>query len=358
MAKLSLHRDMYKEAQAEGISLSQYLENLDPSPEGSKLSAFERQLKEHNIVTQSMAGRGISASKVEAFYRTDESKILFPEYINMTVKESMIATSILPYLIAMTTEIDSNAYKSVRCVDQPKGQRKRRVTEASELPKSKLVTSTSAIQIYKFGTAIEASYEAIRRMKIDMLAIHIRRIAQQAANDEVGEVLNVITVGDGNANPASVHLNRTLDSNATAGILSQDAFINFLLEFYPYSCNTLVCNKAALVQVLKLLYPGQTSSQLVTMLMGGMALPTKVKMPQGFFADVTILYSPDIADVNGHPSITGIDSRYSIEKVVELGSTINEADRFILNQTEVLTVSENSGFSKMFTECTKILEIN
>jgi len=358
MAKVKLYRDMYKEAKELGISFSQYLEKVDPSEEGSKLTAFERHLKDQNILTQSIVGKGIVASKVEAFYRTEESKVLFPEFINLTLRESMIATSILPYLVAMTTEIDSNAYRTVYCKDQPKAQKKKRVTEASELPKSKIITAENTVKIYKFGTAIEASYEAIRRMRIDMLAVHIRRIGQQASNDEVEEILAVVKDGDGNSNAATALKNKTLDSGATAGTLSQDAFINFLLEFYPYSCNTLVCNKVALVQVLKLLYPGQNTSQLVTMLMGGMALPTKVKMPQGFFNDVTILYSPDIADINSHAAIYGIDSRYSIEKIVEMGSSINESDRFITNQTEVLTISENAGFSKMFNECTKTLEID
>lgn len=361
MDKILLNRDMYQEARRNEITLSQLLELNDPSAEGSRLDAFERQLREHNIVTQTIASKGINASTVDAFYRTNESKVLFPEFIGRTLRESLVAASVLPYLIAMNTPIDGNAYRTIYCKNDTankKAAKRRRITEASELPKSKLVTAENTTKIYKYGNAIEASYETIRRMKIDMFAVHIRRIGQQSASDEVLDVLDIIKDGDGNNNAATVYTNTGLDSGATGGTLSQDAFVSFLLAFYPYSCNTMVANKAALLQVLKLLYPAQSTTQLVAFLIGGGALPAKVKMPQGLFSEFTLLYDPNIEAVNAHPAIYGLDSRYAIEKVQEVGSDIQEADKYILNQTQVLTISENAGFNKIMPEASAILEIN
>lgn len=361
MAKIALHRDMYNQAIKEEITLSQLLERMDPTNDGSKLTAFERQLKEHNIVTQTIASKGINASKVEAFYRTEESRVLFPEFIATTLRESLVADSILPFLVGMETPIDSNSYRTIylkNSAANKKATQRKRVTEASELPKSKIVTAENATKIYKYGNAIEASYEVIRRTRIDKIALQIKMIGQQASHDEVLDILDIIKDGDGNSNPATIYKNRTLDAAATAGTLSQNALISFLLKFFPYKCNTMVANETGLLQVLSLLFPAATASQLVALLVGGMALPARVQMPQGLFAEFVLLYDPDVETVNAHPAIYGIDKRYSIEKVTEIGSDIQEADKFIMNQTQVLTISENAGFCKIMPEASAILEID
>lgn len=361
MGKIVLTKDMYDQAKKEHVSLSQLLERLDPTSDGSKLTAFERQLKEHSIVTQSIAAKGIYASNVEAFYRTDESKVLFPEFVATSLRESLIADSILPYLVAMTTPIDSNTYKTIYCkntASNKKAAQRKRVTEASELPESKLVSAENATKIYKYGNQIKASYEVIRRMRLDMLQLHVRRIGQQAGHDEVLDVLDVIKDGDGNDNAATIYKNTTLDTNATSGTLSQNAFISFLLKFFPYRCNTLIANEAGLLQILSILFPASTASHMIALLVGGMALPARVEMPQGLFSEFILLYEPQIETVNAHPAIYGLDKRFAVEKLLETGSDIQEAARFITNQTEVLTISENSGFDKILQEASAILEID
>lgn len=359
--ELVLNRNMYNQANEMGIPFSQLLEKLDPSAEGSKLTAYERQLKKHGIVTQSIPERGIVCSTVEAFYRTEESKVLFPEYIATQLRESLSSMSILPYLLGTITPIDSNAYRTVYCDDSAenkKAAQKKRTTEASELPKARLKTRENSLKIWKYGRAIEASYETIRRMRIDLLSTHLRRLGEQAAQDEIEDVLDVIKNGDGNANTeATVLKNKTLDSEASSGKLSKESWIRFLLKFFPYQCNTVVANEDGLIQILDILYPND-STQMMDFLLKGANLTAKVDLPQNLWTNVTLLYHPTIEKTNNHTAIYGIDRRYAIEKVVELGSEIREADKFITNQTEVLTISENAGFGKMFNEATKILELD
>jgi hypothetical protein len=191
-----------------------------------------------------------------------------------------------------------------------------------------------------------------------MLQLHVRRIGQQAAHDEVLDILDVIKDGDGNDNAATVYKNKTLDTAATAGTLSQNAFISFLLKFFPYRCNTIIANEAGLLQVLNILFPAATASHMIALLIGGMALPARVEMPQGLFSEFVLLYEPQIETINAHPAIYGLDKRYAIEKVLETGSDVSEAARFITNQVEVLTISENSGFDKILPEAAALLEID
>jgi len=362
MAIEKLVREMYNQARENEVTFSQLLEQLDPTPEGSKLSAYERQLKEHGILTQSIPEKGFNASKVEAFYRTEESKVLFPEYIASGLREALISSSILPYLIATTTPINGNSYRSIYCDDDTankKAIKKVRVTEAADLPKSRLKTRENSVKIWKYGRAIEASYEVVRRMNLDLLSVHIRRIGEQAAQDEVADVLDIIVTGDGNANTAAPVLKAKtdLDSGASAGTLSKDAWLRFLLRFFPYQCNTVVASEDGLLQVLDILYPND-ATQMMDFLLKGMAITAKVELPQQLWTNVTLLYNPNAEKVNNHVALYGLDRRYCVEKVMETGSDIQEADKFITNQTTILTISENAGFSKMFNEANKILEID
>ena len=144
----------------------------------------------------------------------------------------------LPALIGQYTTINSNSYKTFYVDDQPTKQSKKRITEAAELPKCKLASRTQEVKIYKYGRAIEASYETIRRMQIDMLALHVRRIGMQAAKDKVEEIVTVIKDGDGNSNAAPIlKLHDDLDSAATAGTLTAKGFLAFLMEFEEFHKN-------------------------------------------------------------------------------------------------------------------------
>jgi len=362
MSKFALTRELYNQASVQEMTFSQLLEQLAPAPAGSKLTAFENQLKEHGIVTQSIPEKGIIASKVEAFYRTEESKVLFPEFVATQLRESLSQMSILPYLLATTTTIDGNAYRTIYCDDSDankKATKKVRVTEASELPKSRLKTRENAVKIWKYGRAIEASYEVIRRMRIDLLSVHVRRIGEQAAQDEVVDVLDIIKNGDGNDNTAAAVLKAKadLDPAATSGKLSKAAWIRFLLRFYPYQCNTVVASEDGLLQVLDILYPND-ATQMMDFLLKGMAITARVELPQQLWTNVTLLYNPNVEKINNHVALYGLDRRYAVEKVVEAGSDIQEADKFITNQTQVLTISETAGFARMFGEAAKILEID
>jgi len=354
-AKLELSRDMYLEAAAQKVTMSQYLEKKDPTPEGEKLDAFQRQLKRLGIVTKSIFEKGIYADPVEAFYRTSESPVLFPETIARQVREAISQDTILPYLIGQNTIIKGDAYRTFYVEDQPEKQRKKRVTEASELPKAKIVGKEQTVKIYKFGRQIEASYEVIRRMQIDMLALHIRRIAMQTSKDKVEEIINVVINGDGNNNAApELKLKVDLDAGATAGTLTAKGLLAFLMEYDPFPVNTLIAAKDAFIQLVLTNIPSLSTADLLRLLAQGTAGGVTLNAPQLPNGAVRLFWNTNVPSLK----VLGINSQYAIEQVTEAGSDIQEADKFITRQTQVLTVSENSGYSKMFNEATKILNIN
>jgi hypothetical protein len=357
LSELSL--ETYREAHSKDMTLSSYLEMLDPTPQGEKLDAFERLMKEAGIFTKNIPDKNIFSSKVEAFFRTAENKILFPEYIARTLVQAMVQYPVFQYLVAARTMIDSNVYKAgyldLDDAQNKKAAQMRRVTEAGELPVARLRLGESAINIYKYGRAIEASYEALRRMSLNLFNILIQEIGIQAADNKIAEILTIIKDGDGNNNAATIYKTSDFDSTASSA-LTREAFIRFLLKFYPRNCNTVVSNEDGLIQLLEVLYPGYTTAGLMDQLISK-GLNIAVTLPQNLVTNVTLLYSPHVEKINSKVPFYGLNRESAIEEIVEVGSTINEVDKFIKNQTEVMTVSENSGFRKILKKSSAILTV-
>lgn len=363
MAKITLNTlssDLYQKAHEQDMTLSMYLESQDPTPEGGKLDAYERLMKEAGILAKSLPDKNIFSSKVEAFYRTNESKILFPEYVARTLVQAMTEFPIFKYLVATRTPIDSNVYKaSYLDLDEPankKATEMRRVTEAADLPVARLKLGEVAVTLYKYGRAVEASYEALRRMSFELFNRHINRIGVEAANNKVSEILYVIKTGDGN-NSNAAPVKKVSNFDAGKSIITRDAWIKFLLQFYPYGCDTVVANVDGLIQILEVLYPKfEVAGKMDELLASG--LNVKTVLPQGLIANTTLLYHPGIEKIGGAEAVYGITSDSCIEEIFEVGSSISEADKFIKNQTQLLTVSENSGFRKIFKDSARILTID
>lgn len=361
IALKDLNSDLYKQAHAQGVTLSALLERENPSKPDSKVDAFERLMMEAGILPQSNHSKNIFASTVDAFYRTNENKALFPEYIARTFIQAVTQFPLYNYLVANRFGIDGNVY-SATYIDLDEASNKKavqmkRVTEAADLPIATLKLGKSAIQFSKYGIGVSASYEAIRRMSLDLFNIHVRAIGTYAADNKVADILAVIKDGDGNNNAAPIVKTSDLDSATEASTkITRTAWIKFLLSFYPYGCDTVVANVDGLIQILEVLYPkSEVASKMDELLANGLKVSTM--LPQNLIANTTLLYSPYIEKISNKEVIYGLNRGSTIEEIFELGSTISEADKFIKNQTQLLTVSENNGFRKILKDTSKILSI-
>lgn len=100
---LKLEKGMYSQS---GRSFAQTLEALDPSEnyKGTSLEgldAFQRQLKRFDIKV-----KGAGSDRVEKFFWSTESAVLFPEFVSRVVRQGMEEESILPDITATVTNFD------------------------------------------------------------------------------------------------------------------------------------------------------------------------------------------------------------------------------------------------------------
>lgn len=389
---ITLGLELYRQAYAAGMSLSAFLEKEDPSePHKDGLDAFERQMKLAGIRTKSDPRLGVFADKVDAFWTGDQdrkwllpefmfrvyravgrggyspeikqrfyassepvSDVLYPSFIQGAARQKQIAPAVpLSELVAMTTPISNETYKAFYLTDDSDERTMKRVGEGAQVPTAKLTGGDHDIHLYKYGRRLLGSYEVFRRMRIDRFALHIALLAVQAEVDKVDTALDVIVNGDGNANTAATNSNLTaLDIAAAAGTLTLKGYLAWrLLWTNPYECNVILAQSASGLQLI-LLNLGSANVPFYQMVgnfgVGGITLinSTMGAIRLGLLANAPTL------------KLVGIDNRFALEMVLEIGGTITETDKVISTQMNEIVFTEILGFAVLDANGNRTLDIN
>ncbi len=377
--------ELHREALHAGMPLARYLEVLDPSPEGSRSDAFSRQLRQAGIITRSNPAAGYWASEGGVFTDTPVGRALFPEFFArewrsvafatpqqraiLLSSDSVLNTFERPYtdvgplwnnqfspaislseLVATTTPISGEDYRSTYMTYDAEALRMYRVGESAEIPMANLATSEKAIRLKKYGRGLRATYEQMRRVRVDKIAWWIRWQALQAEVDKVSAALDVIVNGDGNAGTAATVVS-IVTLGGVSGTLDLRSWLSFRLGFTPpYALTTVLGN---LTDILDL-----------TMLNLGTA---NIPLANFNIAGIGNSFTPINATADGirygwtteapADTLVAFDRRFALEHITEIGSEISETERYITNQTQVITMTENSAFAVLDPTATKILDI-
>ena len=325
--KIPLSKEMFAQAKEKRLTLSELI---------AKHEKFSREHAEQfSPLAQQLAARGLAlsgshAALVEDFYKTEDNKILFVETINEAVRtglDSELASfANLKDITATSTGIDGDLYKSAEVdVDNSKASASR-VAEKSSFPKVKIAFKDKAIKLSKIGYEIEATYEAVRRMKMNVFLVTMKQIGRNMARDKVALAIDTLINGDGNSNPiASI-------SAGTAGTLKYEDIVNLTEEFRYFEPSLMIAPKAMRVSYRSL-------SEFKDK--NGPAMPEPPKkcdaMPAG--------------------KIIALDPKAALEEVYEKGGSLVEYDKIIEKQLERAVVSEVTGWSKLFNEAAIMLSV-
>lgn len=392
----------YRAAYDNGINLSQLLERMDPTserPENERgLDAFERVLREAGLITVPIPDIGVQPSTWGEATETAERRALMPEYcarvwraatrravptpqqraillsgdypinnvMNPWVEAAdglrapqLRAPIPLDALVARTTGIDGDGYRSLYLSDSlgTDAYRMKRIAEGTEIPATTLITGEHTIRLQKFGRALRATYEQLRRQRIDRIAFIVARMALQAEADKATQVLNLVVNGDGNANTSATTYNQTaLHSGSAAGTLTLTAWLVFKLRFTSaYTPSVVLGQEASILQLLML--PVLTNSNQLPLVMAVNApfgnltpLNQENRLAQGERYGVT----------SDAPALKLVcfDPTTAVERVTEIGGEISEVERFINNQTTLMTMTEIEGYATIDANASRILNIN
>lgn len=377
---------IFREAYERGMNFSGLLEKIDPTERGDDLDAFGRLMAEAGIRTRTDMQHGYIASPATEFLKNPATRALLPEFASRIWRRMQYPETRAAYLtsdgtagswqrpyydamdarwsqdiapaiplseiVALTTPIDSDSYRTFYLTYSAEQVRMFRTGESAEIPTAKLADSERTIILKKFGRGLEASYEVMRRMRVDKLALQIRFMAIQAEMDKVAAAINTLVSGDGNSGTTpTTHNLTTLDTAASAGTLTLKGWLAFKLKFAnPYVITTALMQEAVALQ-LQLLNTGSGNVPMVALTQGFIGGVTPINLTGD---NVRFGWSSDAPALK----IVGFDRRRALEYVTEIGSEIAEMDRFITNQTQVMTISEVNGFAIMDANATNLLDVN
>jgi hypothetical protein len=380
--------NVYRAAAKAGCNLSVYLEAQDPSVDyNDRMDAYERLLDAGNLRTTSNPAAGIFCDAMEAFERSAQHRSLLPEFICRTWRsvkyngsastralytagEDIVGGGLRPYadsatagitspiappfplsdIVAMTTPITGSAYRKVYLDTTATGTRRRRVVEGDDIPLGKLTTADHTINLYKYAGGIKGTYEALRRSPIDKVRLWLSQEAVRNEMDKTSEAINVLVSGDGNASTAAdAWLAKTdFDSTATGKTMTLKAYWRFKQKFAPVFMMTHIVGAEADIAKLALLNIG--SSTVPVYFFNTTVNPTtRLMLADGVVAGITTDVPAD--------KLVGIDARQALERVTEIGSNIEEIERWAQSQVQILTISEVEGFAVLTQGATKTLEL-
>ncbi len=316
---VKLEKGMYHLANR---TFTQALEAADPSAqyEGTPLAsldAFERQLKRFDIRVS-----GENCDRVEKFFTTTESAVLFPEFVRRAIKRGM-EESILPELTAASASVNATSCKSFS-VDETDGSYSAVTAEGVSLKKT-VITEGSSIALDKFGRVISASYETVRQQRIDVFAVMLRAVGRKLAGAVAGKALTVLK-------------NSVTAINSAGSTLAYADLTALYGQFTDYDLTAVIASPANAAAILSM-----TQMHDRTLDENG-----EVRLPFG----AKLIKSAAVAD----DTVIGISGSYALAAITGT-DVLLESDRLIDCQLDRIAVSVRIGFQPLMTGAVAVLHI-
>ncbi len=315
---IRLEKGMYH---LSGKSFTEALETLDPTSQYAdtplaKLDAYERQLKRFDIRIS-----GPNCDRVEKFFTTTESAVLFPEFIRRSIRQG-IDSSVLSDISAAETKCSSSQYLGCELNDSVSYDT---VSEQYDtLPKTEISEQTTPLILKKYARAIHISYEAVRRQRLDVLSVMLRSVGIKLGNAIVKAAVSVLKTEAGS-------------TTAIAGsALAYSDLADLCGKFKDFSLNTVIASPAVLADILTMEQMVETSSQN----------PGKTMLPFG----AQLLKTAQLDD----NTIIGIDRDFALE-MISGTDLILETDKLIDSQTSTITISVQAGFRSIMSDAIHVL---
>lgn len=282
---------------------------------------------------------------------TESNEWLFPVWLETTIREAAYGQNIISHLCDTSVGIEGNIVKSATLdmlsKENKPNVKKARISEGADLPLAKIKIGDKAISLWKHGRAIEMTYEAVRRMRIDLFTKHMNAIVSDVAFQGLDDAVDVLQNGDGNKNAAT-----KIAALANDAALTSDALVGALIDYWManhFSADTLTMNPTHFKKLVGMTFDPKMAA--------GASMQFTFNTPQLGAQNVTLLCA-DVPQIGGKNVIMLSNKSNSLIRYEENGSNIQENQNFARNQTQLLTVSENSGYaintvgSNMFIEFT------
>ncbi len=299
---------LYSEAQEQGVSFTELLEQLDPSEQGGNLDAFERQLMMNGVLAE-----GPRSISMEQFF-VGGGLILLPEYILRELKHGYRMVQDPSELVATIAQENGPTGRAIyiKTAKAKESLAKRGSGGGSAYPRVELLHREKEAVVIDRGRQFDFSYRVVRNQKLAEFRVFLWWIGAQMAYDEVDEIYNVLLNGDGASSAASDVF------NGVAGTLAYTDLVHLAMSFdVPAQMTHIVAAKADIEKVVN-----QTQFQDLL--------------------NTRLVVAPNATATK----VLALDSRFAVRESVAQPLMI-EADKVINQKLETAVVSKESVYTVM-----------
>lgn len=297
---------------------------------------------EKALADQGIRVKGAGADRLEKFFATSSSAVLFPAFVDSMVVAGLLASPVLSSLIATETNIDAQVYQALFLNDTQADRELKLITEGAVLPTTTITTADHTINLQKFGRLVEASYEALRRQRINVFSLFLQRIGLQIGIDETDLAIETLLAGDGNNNAV-------VDTNVEVNnVFDYDELVRLYLAFGDgYQMTTAITNATQMRTILNM---GEFKDP-----MSGFSFQRDGVLPGPMGATWHVWRSTGSTTFSTD-RVLAVDNSIALEQVTEQG-VMTESDKLIDRQMERTAISKWTAFAKLDAAATQCLDI-
>ena len=309
-----------------GKSFTEALTELDADEnyagtELEGLDAFERQLKRFDIKVS-----GANSDRVEKFFKTTQSAVLFPEFVRRCIKAGMDQASVLTHIVAATTYTDGVDYRGISVTKSDSGSEVKTVNAGADFPKTTVNPAETTVSLLKYGRQIQAVYEVIRKQRLDLFGVILK-----AAGAQVSQNIN-------NAAAAVLYDGASSVETADAALTYSD-LAGFWASLTGGNMTAMLVSPAMMAKILALDEMKDCGGDLGS---GVASTPYGVK----------IVKCPGLSDAYA----IGVDGGSALEQILATDVVV-DSDKLISAQIDAITFSISTGFAKIYPDAVKVLKI-
>lgn len=277
---------------------------------------------------------------VDRFFQSDpNAKWLFPDVVREAVVAGMTRKPAYPELIIRDERIDGTAFDVPYVNENEAEEELRAVAEGAAIPESQITYGDRIVRLDKKGRGVIASYEAVRRMSLDMLRVHLQRMGERLGRNLDARLAQVLVNGDNSGGAtAAVTVNTAVaDTWTYADVVN--GFMKLSLDHY-FTPTHLVAN-SDLVRTLLGLSQFQDTALFDFAASGALPTPLGAKL-------VALESQPE-------DKLTILDRQYAVQKLTEQDLLV-ESDKLINQQWERTYLTVVTDFAVIYEKARVVVQ--
>jgi hypothetical protein len=278
------------------------------------------------------------------FFTSTASTVLFPAYVESQVVAGLLLNSLVPAAVAQEVTVDSHTAEHLALTENAAERTAGLSGEAARAASVTLRTAERTVRLNKYQAQLDASYEALRLQRLNVVGLFLQKLGAQIGIDETDDMIEVAIAGDGNSGSA------VTDTDAeVAGVLDYDELIRLSLAFPKgYEFRLAIVNDTYLREILNM---DEFKNPL-----SGFNYQATGRTPHPIGAEWHRWTSTGSASFS-NDRILALDTRLALVQYTEQG-VLTESDRLIDRQFERTVVSKWTGFGKLDYNATQCLDIS